>query len=195
MTTEWVRAWRDLWTSGSMLELSPHAKLLRMLMRDMVRREDEQGAGWLETETGKPITGRALGRLLGLDEAQLETSLAELRTQNLIAYDGRLFSLPDWGREQDGRSPRSATARGCAVSSVYFIQAGVGGPIKVGVSVDPISRMAQMQTGMPETLRLLAFIPGTRDDERKLHDRLARHRIRGEWFHPHQDVLDAFRIS
>lgn len=195
MMGEWVRAWRNLWTSESMFELSPHAKLLRMIMRDMVRREDEHGAGWLEIENGGPITGRALGRLLGLDDAQLENSLSELRTQSLIEYDGQRFSLPGWSREQDRHCPRSATARGCAVSSVYFIQAGASGPIKIGVSVDPISRMAQMQTGMPETLRLLAFIAGTRDDERKLHIKLAAHRIRGEWFHPHQDVLGALRIS
>ncbi len=52
-----------------------------------------------------------------------------------------------------------------------------------------------VRAGMPETLRLLAFIAGTRDDERKLHIKLAAHRIRGEWFHPHQDVLGALRIS
>jgi hypothetical protein len=177
-----------------MFELSPHAKLLRMLMRDLVSREDDDGVGWLDTESGCPITSVGLGRFSGLDPEQVATALSELRTHGLVVYaDGR-FSMPLWGCEQDGDSPRTFSQKGGA-TSVYAIQAGMDGPVKIGVSVAPLSRMAQMQTGMPETLRILAFIPGTRDDERNLHVRLAKHRIRGEWFHPHPDVLDAFRIS
>lgn len=69
---------------------------------------------------------------------------------------------------------------------IYFIQQGDDdGPIKIGyTSGNPERRMADLQTGSPQTLHLIAAGPGTRTDEQRLHARLHPYRIGGEWFAP-----------
>jgi len=71
---------------------------------------------------------------------------------------------------------------------VYFIQGAVGGPIKIGWSQDVDKRVAELQTGNPEPLSVINMIPGTKNDERRLHDLLGHLRISGEWFMDHPDV-------
>ena len=71
---------------------------------------------------------------------------------------------------------------------VYFIQQGFGG-IKIGVSDDPASRCAHMQTGTSKPLRVLAQFPfESRSEafamERSLHTAYAHLRTNGEWFKP-----------
>ena len=73
--------------------------------------------------------------------------------------------------------------------AVYFIQAGVGGPIKIGCSADAASRLATLQVGNPEALRLLATAPGGFAEEATLHARFAAHRLTGEWFRPTLELL------
>lgn len=73
---------------------------------------------------------------------------------------------------------------------VYFIQAGDNGPIKIGWTAgDPRARMASLQTGNPEPLRLLAYAPGTIEDERAMHERCASIRMIGEWFKPEPQLV------
>lgn len=75
--------------------------------------------------------------------------------------------------------------------SVYFIQAEDGGPIKIGVSDDPTKRLANIQTGHHGTLRLLAVVDGAGVElESQLHTLFEAHRVRGEWFRPHVDIID-----
>lgn len=76
---------------------------------------------------------------------------------------------------------------------VYFIQQGTTGPIKIGHSLDPASRLASLQTAHHERLRILFTEPGGRDDEAALHERFARCRISGEWFEPTEEVLSYIR--
>lgn len=73
---------------------------------------------------------------------------------------------------------------------IYFAQVGADGPIKIGVSGNPWSRVAEMQTACPWELRLLAWRPGEAPDERALHQKLAQFRMRGEWFEPSTEVLE-----
>lgn len=42
--------------------------------------------------------------------------------------------------------------------------------------------MASLQTGCPDKLRLVGCAPGNAQDERNLHERFAKFRVRGEWF-------------
>lgn len=67
-------------------------------------------------------------------------------------------------------------------SFVYVIQGDPGTPIKVGVAKDPHRRMAGLQTGNPQELRLLHIIPGDHKLEASLHHRLKDSLVRGEWF-------------
>lgn len=75
-----------------------------------------------------------------------------------------------------GRPGASGTA-----GFVYFVGAD-NGLVKIGYSVDPISRIAAMQTGSGPALQLIGALPGTYEDERNLQLRFSEYLIRGEWF-------------
>jgi len=72
---------------------------------------------------------------------------------------------------------------------VYFIQCGNDGPIKIGKSIDPVRRLQILALSAPSKLRLLATIPGSRDEESRLHRQFAEDRLYGEWFHPSPALL------
>jgi hypothetical protein len=69
-----------------------------------------------------------------------------------------------------------------AKSMVYFIQYGENGPIKIGKSEDPETRLLQAQTFCPHECRLLWVYGGNKYSERDLHRKFRSIRIRGEWF-------------
>ncbi len=74
--------------------------------------------------------------------------------------------------------------------SVYLIQCGKNGPIKIGVSEDPAARLAMLQTATPEPLRLVCIIPQGIVSEGLLHGQFAALRIRGEWFRAEGELLE-----
>jgi hypothetical protein len=72
---------------------------------------------------------------------------------------------------------------------VYFIRAEESKRVKIGfTSTDPSARLATLQTGSPERLRLVAAVPGSMELERNLHEMLSASRIHGEWFRSTADV-------
>jgi DNA-binding transcriptional regulator YdaS (Cro superfamily) len=73
--------------------------------------------------------------------------------------------------------------------TVYFIQAGASGPIKIGHTQSMSMRLDALQSGNPEVLRILAEAPGGQRQEYAIPRELAAHRMRAEWFHPTQEVL------
>jgi hypothetical protein len=73
---------------------------------------------------------------------------------------------------------------------IYFVQAGSGGPIKIGSTKDLLDRISVLQTGNHEQLTLLGCVDGTSSDERAFHTRFAPHRIRGEWFFPCRELIE-----
>lgn len=77
--------------------------------------------------------------------------------------------------------------------SVYFVQAVDGGPIKIGFSENPLERLRALQMASPASLRLVALVPGSYADEAAVHAHLHAHRLHGEWFTDHEDVLDVLR--
>lgn len=72
------------------------------------------------------------------------------------------------------------TAR--STRTVYFVEAIGVGLIKIGITHDIERRMRVLRANSPVPLALLAAIPGTLFDERRLHDQFARERAHGEWF-------------
>jgi hypothetical protein len=72
---------------------------------------------------------------------------------------------------------------------VYFIRAGEDGPIKIGIARDPANRLATLQTGHHATLRIVALTAGGSAQEAAYHAHFKAHRLRGEWFDPHPDIL------
>jgi len=65
------------------------------------------------------------------------------------------------------------------MDQTYFIQADDGGPIKIGRSCDPQSRLSSIQTGNPKKLIILGF---THEEEMSLHRQFQKYRVEGEWF-------------
>ena len=77
---------------------------------------------------------------------------------------------------------------------VYFIQVE-SGPVKIGFTRKrPEGRLKELQTGNHQSLTLVLVIPGTQDDELKLHQEFARLEIRSEWYRPEQELLDRIRL-
>ncbi len=66
---------------------------------------------------------------------------------------------------------------------VYLIGPQGADLIKIGwTKSDPMRRLKQLQTGNGERLCLLGAFPGTRRDERALHEKFSDYRTNGEWF-------------
>lgn len=71
--------------------------------------------------------------------------------------------------------------------AVYFIQAGEGGPVKIGFARNIADRMKKIKSDNHEELRLVAAFVGDVADEISIHAMFSMHRLRGEWFRP--DVI------
>jgi len=112
------------------------------------------------------------------------------------AFD-RQAPRPPWSRDSTPR-PRVKRALWTAASEtlseagcptrIYFIGAD-DGPIKIGISASPKSRLTALQTASPFRLRLLAIRVGDVLTERDYHRRFAAHRLHGEWFERAPELL------
>lgn len=63
---------------------------------------------------------------------------------------------------------------------VYFI--ADTGAVKIGLALDPLSRLEDLQVGNPRRLRIVSWFPGGQASEQFLHLEFFEYRIRGEWF-------------
>jgi hypothetical protein len=75
-------------------------------------------------------------------------------------------------------------------SWVYAVQAGDGGPVKIGISDKPRDRLATLQQANHETLIPLAAWHTLKLEEKELHAEYAYAHIRGEWFQPVPELID-----
>lgn len=64
---------------------------------------------------------------------------------------------------------------------------------KIGTSVNAKRRIGMIQTSCPFKINLICERDGDFSTERAMHNALAQWRIRGEWFHYNQEVLDIFQ--
>ena len=73
----------------------------------------------------------------------------------------------------------------------YFIQGEVTQRIKIGHTTTAASeRLRQMQTGSPDLLIFLGACFGSEKSETFLHNKFSNHRLHGEWFNPHPEILE-----
>lgn len=76
---------------------------------------------------------------------------------------------------------------------VYFLQADIGGPIKIGYTRKQkiYRRINELQTGNPYPLRFIGVInDATKDTEKSLHKKFAHIRLCGEWFKDCSELID-----
>src|SRR5262245_52125336 len=75
-------------------------------------------------------------------------------------------------------------------SFLYFIEAVDTEFIKIGRSVNPERRLAQLSTGSPNKLVILGKISGGAALEADLHKRFGLSRAKGEWFKTTRELRD-----
>lgn len=74
------------------------------------------------------------------------------------------------------------------ITYTYFIRAlSGGGHIKIGRTTDLDVRLKSLQCSNPHELVLLGYLE--KDVESILHRKFSEHKVRGEWFSPHPDIL------
>lgn len=74
---------------------------------------------------------------------------------------------------------------------VYLITMEPDEFVKIGFTrAHPRSRLDTLQTGCPQPLRLMAYFPGTMEDEKRLHMTFNELRFRGEWFSVEDKLSD-----
>lgn len=66
--------------------------------------------------------------------------------------------------------------------AVYFVQAGIDGPVKIGFAANVAARVKAIQSCCPIDLILLRETKGTRFVETWFHREFAPFRVRHEWF-------------
>lgn len=74
-------------------------------------------------------------------------------------------------------------------SYIYAVQGKLTRLVKIGVSVCPKSRLQTLQTGSPDWLSLIASWPGSRQDEKRIHQQFRVDRSHGEWFRGSRSLL------
>lgn len=73
---------------------------------------------------------------------------------------------------------------------VYFIKpVEMDGPIKIGCSMYPETRLRSLMSWSPVDLEIVAQVDGDFDLERRLHAMFAAHYRRQEWFNPAPELL------
>jgi len=97
------------------------------------------------------------------------------------AYEAALAKRTDGNIEERVRAPR-------VPSYVYFV-GGVDGPIKIGLARYPERRLRTLQSHSPVKLSLLVVCRGGSKMESQYHVHFAKHRLHGEWFERHPDIL------
>lgn len=73
--------------------------------------------------------------------------------------------------------------------AIYFVQAEATSDVKIGFSTNIQKRIKALVTGSSSGLVLLGAMPGTVFDEKALHKRFSQHRLQGEWFRNHPEVM------
>lgn len=74
---------------------------------------------------------------------------------------------------------------------IYFMRpVGAEGPVKIGCSIKPRSRLSQYLSWSPFMLEIVATAPGTHRLERSLHKIFDRDRLHGEWFAASRELLE-----
>lgn len=85
----------------------------------------------------------------------------------------------------------AGVSRSDAIGWVYFLQSGDRPFVKIGWAIDPTSRIASLQCGSPEELRLLGRVQATMAEEMEWHRRFCHLHFRAEWFHLSEELRHA----
>ena len=72
---------------------------------------------------------------------------------------------------------------------VYFLHATLSNRVKIGFSLKPNKRLAEILTSCPEAVVYLGCVPAAYKDESALHQKFASIRVHREWFEAVPELL------
>jgi len=82
------------------------------------------------------------------------------------------------------------------MSFVYFVQ--YGDRIKVGYSKNPKGRLQTLKSSNGGEMIPIAVLPGTRQQEKLIHERFREYSICGEWYHDCAEIrrqIEEYRVE
>ena len=157
---------------------------------------------------GAVKSGRAGKPPLGFTDRELEVMQSIMTSRHYGNWDTRRAAMEARGiKKPPGRTwcltelPKLAAKLGSVVeitaavpkfrkaptrkqlhppSQVYFIRCGEA--VKIGISVKPYERIANLSSANHQKMELLATMDGSRKEEKAMHAKFAAYRIKGEWF-------------
>lgn len=78
-------------------------------------------------------------------------------------------------------------------SVVYFVSNTKDGPVKVGTTRSPSTRLRSLRTAWYEPIEVHGLVHGGRLLENHLHEELKKHKLSGEWFE-RRPALELLRV-
>lgn len=138
--------------------------------------------------------------IISIDTRERAYGLIPIRASGKITgyYSAKTFKLaevygpplPMWmlDARANEANHRNADRDNHKIAKCYFVGSDVGA-IKIGYSIDPKTRLISLQSGSPVSLRILALAPGGEARESAYHIQFREHRLHGEWFERHPDIL------
>lgn len=107
---------------------------------------------------------------------------------------GISFGPSDFAQLRSRPAP-AASAAPKPIDTLVYVISSASGVVKIGISGDPLSRLAQLQTASAAPLELVYAAAVESGDgypiEQAAHDLLDRHRQSGEWFNVSPDMAVA----
>lgn len=110
-----------------------------------------------------------------------------------IVASGRQDQQGDWCPYREPNSGWGGAAMR-KKRNIYFIKpCGLDGPVKIGISEIPLTRLEQISVWSPWPLELIGYVPGEQEDETFLHECFFNVHIHREWFHSTPILRDTIR--
>lgn len=133
-------------------------------------------------------------RSVGLDRVERTYHYHRKAKMRFESEPGTAAFAEEYARIESGALTPKRAQR--SAEYVYFLQALIGGPVKIGKAADPTARLEYFQRAYPYHLQILGVIAGGADHlERELHRRFAASRLLGEWFEPTDELINFIRES
>jgi len=113
------------------------------------------------------------------DKKVAEQLFAEIRNQDILDTDKSIVA------SISGFKIRNKKITGI----VYFIQAEIGGLIKIGYTIDLDKRLRTVQAHSSVPAKVIGTMRGSYEIEQEIHSKFASFRKHGEWFVPSDSLL------
>lgn len=135
----------------------------------------KSGRWWARVTVGGRRRLLAIRPAITDPEARAEATECTKRMADEARFDAEMVV-----KTADSVLPPAIDVSRHTFTGVYFARAGDW--VKIGHTDDVATRISDLQTACPLTIRVLAIAPGGRAQEREFHRRLRAHRERGEWY-------------